>query len=310
MAVAIVDPEGNTFAVGLRELKTKSSNNMLHSLRQIFDDVDERIEATAPAPGEAEKPNHILLREIRATMSDRAATQKNLNQQIEDLLNEVIPRMERAAPNLEDEDTAILVKLKNFYCGIHNLVHFAEVMSSAAKEAELAEFDGAPPRHPSSFTTTEASGVALVRKVCKVAAPGADNKNGCHGKIALFLKTTLKEKFNVNTLPFTPFRGHRFNILCFNSEFVFCLRNELVEFLSLNHDNGLTASLLHDLKILFFIAVVRVFAILSKLFTSPLWRMIEDKEIDIVAMGQAYTKMVIALEEAGAHPEVLLEGMI
>ena len=56
-------------------------------------------------------------------------------------------------------------------------------------------------------------------------------------------------------------------------------------------------------------AQVWSFAILSKSFGSPMWRMCEDRDVDIVAMGQAYRQMVAALEEASVKPEVLLEGL-
>ena len=230
MAVSITDAEGNTFAVGLRELKTKKTEDMFSSLKEIFSDFDRRIEALRPVEGEQPKPIYSLLTEVRHTMSDRAANQKNLNQLVEDLVNEVIPRLEQSAAELEPEDERLVVKLQKFYCGIHHLVHFADVMSVAANQAELAEFDGKPPAHKSSFKNAkEATGVSLVRKVSKAVGPGADEKSGCHGKAKIYLQAALK-KFDATSFPITSFRGHRFNVLGFNSEYVYCLRKELTEF--------------------------------------------------------------------------------
>ena len=224
LAAAVVDPEGNPWAAGLRELKTKSASDMHDALLEIFSDLDDRIEETRPAPGEEESPNHTLLKEIRFTISDKARTQQLLNEMIEVLVNRVIPKAEAAAPHLQPKDTEVIIKLKNFYCGLHNLVHMAEVMASAANEAEIAEFNGKPPAHPSSFkkSANEATGVSLVRKCCKAFAAGADEKSGCHGEAAIFLQPTL-QRFGEKTIPLTPFRGHRFNILMFNSEYVYCL---------------------------------------------------------------------------------------
>ena len=39
----------------------------------------------------------------------------------------------------EPKSKRIEIKLHNFYCGIHHVVHFADVMSSAANEAKIAE---------------------------------------------------------------------------------------------------------------------------------------------------------------------------
>ena len=202
IAAAITDSDGNTFAVGLKEVKTKSAADMFEGIVDVFRDIDDRIEATRPKDGETPRQNHVLLKEIRATMSDRASTQKLLNQHIEDLVNEVIPRLEAAAPHLDEDDARAVIKLRNFYCGIHHVVHFADVMSSAANEAEVAEFDGNPPAHPSSFKKNpkEASGVALIRKACKAFAAGGCEKSGCFGKADLFLKPILKEKFKTNMI--------------------------------------------------------------------------------------------------------------
>ena len=208
-------------------------------------------------------------------------------------------------PHLEPEDAKVVIVVRNYYC-----VHFADVMSKGANEAELAEFDGNPPSHPSSFAKNpkEASGVALIRKACKAFAAGGCEKYGCYGKAKLFLEPILKEKFDTNTIPITPFRGHRFNIMPHNAVYVHCLHPYLVEFLSLNHENGLTDSLLGDLKQPFFMAEVKTFAIFCLLYTMPLWRMIEDRQVDIVKLGKAYVDMVAGLEDASKKPEVLLEG--
>ena len=207
MAVAVTDSDGNTFAVGLRELKTKSAADMLSSFKEVLADIDGRIEATQPKDGENPKQNHVLLKGIRATMSDRASTQKLLNEHIEELVNEVIPQLEAALPHLEPEDAEVVIVVRNYYCGIHYVVHFADVMSKGANEAELAEFDGNPPSHPSSFAKNpkEASGVALIRKACKAFAAGGCEKYGCYGKAKLFLEPILKEKFDTNTILITPF---------------------------------------------------------------------------------------------------------
>ena len=238
--------------------------------------------------------------------------QNVLIKQMEVLANEIIPQLEAALADLEPEDQIVLIRLKNFYCSLHHLVHFADVMASAAYEAEMAEFDGSPPTHPSLFKKNgkEASTTAMVRKASKVFAAGADKKSGAHGKASLFLKPILKAKYGINSVPIQPFRGHRFNILAHNAKMVYCLRKELVEFLGFNHDNGLTASLLHDLKIPFFNSTNKAYAIMAELYAIPLQRLTEDKSIGIVEMAKAFAEMVSWLEEASLKPQVLLEGTL
>ena len=48
-------------------------------------------------------------------------------------------KVKSIAEHLEPDDERIEIKLRNFYCGIHHVVHFADVMLSAANEAEIAE---------------------------------------------------------------------------------------------------------------------------------------------------------------------------
>ena len=71
LAAAAYDPEGNPFATGLRELKTKSSSNMLEALRQIADDIDDRYAATRPSEGEEPSPIHIMWEGLRNLISDK-----------------------------------------------------------------------------------------------------------------------------------------------------------------------------------------------------------------------------------------------
>ena len=94
-----------------------------------------------------------------------------------------------------------------------------------------------------------------------------------------------------------------------NAVYIYALYPHLIEFLRLNHENGLTESLFFDLNQPFFKAEVKVFAIFCLLYTRPLWRMIEDREVDIVKMGEAYVSMIAGLEDASTRPEVLLEGV-
>ena len=100
----MTDDEGTTMACSLREVATKGSSDMFTALKETFADIDERIVETAPLEGEDPKPNHVLLRSLRFTMSDRATTQKNLNNQVQDLKNKVISQPEVADTDTEAEE--------------------------------------------------------------------------------------------------------------------------------------------------------------------------------------------------------------
>ena len=302
IAMAMADPDGNVFATGLRELKSKSAANTLEVFLQILEDIDRRHDQTGSQIGKR------ILAAIRQTMSDRAACEKKFNELVADLINEVIPQIEESAGLLEEEDARPIIRLKHFFCSLHNLVHMADVSAAQALAAEKLHFDGKSPVHGFS-KPGESGGVRAVRTSCKAFAPGADDKNGCYGKLSVFLQPTLKAKYGVNAIPITPFYGHRFNVLFFNSAAIYCLIPSLLEFLSTNPLNGLTASVYHDLQNFQYVAQIRAFAVMDKLYMGPFQRLVEDRKVGIFEMGQFYRKLIHGLEDAAQKPNVLLEGV-
>jgi hypothetical protein len=64
----------------------------------------------------------------------------------------------------------------------------------------------------------------------------------------------------------------------------------------------------HDLGQDFFVAEIRAFAILSKLFMAPLWNCLESRDVDMVRMNRIYTGMVAFLASAAQNPASLLQG--
>jgi hypothetical protein len=182
---------GNDFALGLRDLKTKSSSDTLEVFREMLTDITDRLKETHSEAGK-----EILLA-IRHTMSDSAATEKKFNQLVQDLINEVLPVFRRVGDQLEAEDACLVIRLKNWFCGLHQLVHMAEIVSAVSLTAEKGHFQGLGPIHNPSFRGSGESGAArTVRTACKAFARGADEKNGCFGKLSTFINPILEEKFH------------------------------------------------------------------------------------------------------------------
>ena len=118
-----------------------------------------------------------------------------------------------------------LGKRCNFFCGLHALVHLAEVASSAAVEAENGFLGEQLPIMDGSFLKTKEPGATRpIRTACKVAAQGGDGKSGCHGTFLEYTRPKLRDD-GFHSLPSEPFRGSRFNILFQNAASVFFLRN-------------------------------------------------------------------------------------
>ena len=81
-------------------------------------------------------------------------------------------------------------------------------------------------------------------------------------------------------LKLTPFRGNCFNILFFDAEQVFYLRDKIKQFLQETYgtSNLLLQSVLSDICNSDNLASAKVLGLISKLITAPLWRIIESKD--------------------------------
>ena len=86
----------------------------------------------------------------------------------------------------------------------------------------------------------------------------------------------------MKTLKLTPFRGNRFNILFFNAGQVHFLQEIMTDFLKGHELNRLNRSELHDLKTPIYVAGCKALGLISKLVTTPLWDLLEDKTIHVL----------------------------
>lgn len=208
----MTDTEGGEWCLGLRDLQTKSSEDTLAVWKEIMADLDGIC-----ANSKCDVGKQIFC-SIRATMSDRAATEIKFNKLLEDYLNVVVPMLKGLEGELNGEENMVLIRLNNFFCGLHSLVHFAEVTDKSGAAAEHAHYGGleVPILNPQYRQAGESGAARTVRTVCKAFSRGGDEKSGVFGKAISFLKPILKEEFNVISLPLTPYRGSRFSILFHN----------------------------------------------------------------------------------------------
>ena len=173
-------------------------------------------------------------------------------------------------------------------------MHIAEASLKALVQAEMGLFDGDVPRPSSSFlqsrNSSEPGACRLVRTACKAFARGADEKSGCHGPFSSFVKPVLKQ-YRMHSLPLTPYRGSRFNILFENASYMFFFHDQMILYLEGNNTNALLKAVLEDLKTPKFVAGCKALGLISCLITTSLWRMIEDKTINIVDMNGKSTKL-------------------
>jgi hypothetical protein len=141
---------------------TNSSEDTLDVFKQILEDMDERSEKTQSHVGK------IIFIHIRNLMSDRAATQLKFNRLLEIHVNEVIPVLMKARGILEPEDYSLLVTYNEVFCGIHSLVHMANLACATSSKMEEENFGGQVPiLNPTMRQSGESGAARTIRTACK-----------------------------------------------------------------------------------------------------------------------------------------------
>lgn len=304
MGYEATDEDGHYWVLGLREICTKSSADTLDTLKQILGDIDEVSKNT-----ESESTK-LFMQHIVATMSDRATTETKFNILLEEFRHEILPIINQRFGDLCDNEVMPVHNLLNFFCGLHSLVHIAESSNKALVNAESGLFADRVPQPDGTFKNSSESGATrLVRTASKAFAAGGDEKSGCHSNFAVYLKPFLTEN-GLRSLPLKTFGGSRFNILFSNAGCVYFLHEKMLQYLSGSNisDNKLLKSVLHDLSTQEFIAGTKCLGLVSKLLTCPLWKIIEDKEENILDMNAKYEELINTMEEASQDIHRFLRG--
>ena len=294
--------DGNMLVLGLRTLPTKSSSDTLSVFRDIMDDIDLVCNST-----NNEKSLSIFT-SIKATMSDRAATEMKFNSLLEDYRKSILPLTLENYSNFSESEKLSVDRLYNFFCGLHPLIHFADAANASMKEAEQGFYPGEVPIYDPSFKKGDEAAVArLVRTSCKAVARGADEKSGCYSPFKTFIFSQLKLD-GLHSVPLQPYRGNRFNILFSNAAGLFYLHSYLSDFLKHYELNRLLRSVNHDLQEPFLLAGCKALGLISYMVMAPLWRFVEAKDVHITDMNERYHQLVSFFNDATINTEDFVAG--
>ena len=169
-AFATRDSEGNYLLLGLRDMATKSSQDTLDTFKEILTDIDNVSKAEDSVSAK-------LLSNIKNTMSDRASTETKFNTLLEEYRNEILPTVYANYETMNVESQQAISRMNNFFCGLHTLVHMADVSQKSLYEVEKNFFDNEIPIHNSQFTKHGQSGtVRTIFTACKAFARRGDKK--------------------------------------------------------------------------------------------------------------------------------------
>lgn len=304
LVCAVSTEDGSDFLMSLRELGDKSGCSMLQVLNETLRDLGQVSGSSDP-----ENFARQMFLQLQNTMSDRASTCVKLNELISSYRNKLVPKLIENWDKLDVVQQAGHLRVRNFFCGLHLLVNFADTLSSVMKEFELTVSSGA---QLGSVKTgvgfqgnrDESGVVRLVCTLCKAFANhgGKDNVSD-YSAFQHYLK---RERIMMPKL--ANFKGNRFNILFYNAGVAFLVRKIVQEFVkATGGDRRLNQSIADDLAEVVFIAELKVLGLIGKTITSPFWRVLEEKG-HISALSEVYEKLLVWLEAQAENPAEFLEG--
>lgn len=87
-------------------------------------------------------------------------------------------------------------------------------------------------------------------------------------------------------------------------------KGKMIDFLKLSNLNRLTQSVAFDLEVQTYIAGCKALGLISKLVSTPLWNLLEDRSINILEMNKYYLMLKCGLQEASSNVAGFMTGEV
>ena len=129
-AFEVSTTEGS-YSLALCEMKSGSSTESLDVLNTIIEEIDEISESAG-----LDAAGRKIIITIKNTMSDRHSAEKKFNELLEDYRTKVLSEVVDNWEGMSEEEQTGIMKLNNFFCGLHFMVALADCASEALLEAE------------------------------------------------------------------------------------------------------------------------------------------------------------------------------
>jgi len=281
------------YHLGLRQIFSGSAQNTLDTLTEILDDLN-LVSKELDGGSVSEK---VLLK-IKNTMSDRHSAEKLFSQLLQEYRSTILPDIVFGWDKMSPHEKIPLIRINNFYCGLHLLVGLADSAEAVLKawEANVCEIGD---QGRSSGTQR------LVRTACKAFHHKGSEQAGC----SLYFRTYCRSN-GILKIPLAPFRGNRFNIIFYDAAGVYFLKSHMEKYLLYHHPstlNRLLQAVLSDLRVPHFIAGIRALGIIDKVITGPFWRHLESSSVSILEMSDTYSKMKNKFEKWSKDAQVVMD---
>ena len=219
---AVSDENKTSYVLGLREMSCKSSATVLETFQDILDDISNLCTDSEKSTGS--EIGMEILRNVKNTMSDRAATEKKFHQLLQEFRMDILPKFVENWNSLTKDEQSMCGRMNNFFCGLHLLVNFADICSDSMKKFECLKLSGQD--KITEEGQSECGTIRLIRTCSKAFAKGVNEKSGVHGPYSIFMAQKNE------TVKFIRYKHNRFNIFFVLGYIVYHHRNLITEFLT------------------------------------------------------------------------------
>ena len=291
--------DGKLLVVGMREVGAADAQTQMDLFREILGEVCDSLENK----DEIIRSTFINIKNL---MSDRCAVQKKFNDLFIEFRKNILKNATKNFDSYSVEQQEKMIKVNQFFCGLHYLVGLADQAEACLKVWEEMLYPGQKVGCLShgGYSNGESGVTRLIRTVCKSV-----QERGCEksGRFMSF-STYLKDEFEMASVPLKPFLGNRFNILFVNGLGVYCLYDKLLHFFRrIERNNKLLDAVYWDLEVVAYRAGCRALGLIEKLITGPLWKILAT-ENHILNMSKHYQKLTKFFKECSEDCSRFLRG--
>ena len=172
--------DGKCLVLGMREVAGGDAETQLNVLKEVMKEV---VASESCSPDQANSSsNNKIIASIRNIMSDRCGVQKKFNDLMADYRKEIVPEVIAGWAEMSREEQTKLLKMNDFFCGLHLLVAFADQAEATLKLWDkLIHEDkavGSLKKGCGGFSSSDSGTYRLVRTVCKAVQERGCEKSG------------------------------------------------------------------------------------------------------------------------------------
>ena len=229
----VVTDQGQTLAVGIREVSSGDTKTQLNVLIDIFSEIEESLQSLE------ENVSNKIIFPIKNIISDRHIVQKKFNVVFQNYCAPGLPTLFENWDTLSENIQENLIKVNDFFWGLHFLVGLADQTEIALKAWDKLLYDDRPIGSLANggYSKGESGTLRLIRTTCKSV-----QTHGCEksGRISDFY-TYLTEEVGFLNVPFVSFRGNRLNVLFYDGGILYYLHDHLQNCFDIVEDKLLEA---------------------------------------------------------------------